>query len=158
MEVKKPFLALDARIMDNKEYQETIRLDVEYNRILFEFPEGFSSIPLIEECRALNDLDNFDLMYDVTMQMLVAKPVVIILRDYKGGKQVLDKFLVTERYMDLRGVRSINNYPILVNWLVKFVAEHLRKKYPKPLEEELRTTTSEDQSTAKQKKKNRTTK
>jgi hypothetical protein len=157
MEAKKPFLALDARIMDNKEYQETIRLDVEYNRILFEFPEGFSSIPLIEECRALNDLDNFDLMYDVTMQMLIGKPVVIILRDYDNGKHVLDKFLVTERYMDLRGVRSINSYPILVNWMVKFVAEHLRKKYPKPLEEELRATTSEDQSKAKQKK-NRTTK
>lgn len=142
MEVKKSFLALDARILDNKDYQETVRTDVEFNRILFEFHEGFASIPLIEECRALNDLDNFDLMYDVTMQMLIGKPVVIVLRDYNGKASILSKFVVTDRYMDLRGVPEINKYPILVNWMVKFVAEHLRKKYPKPLVEELRPTTS----------------
>jgi hypothetical protein len=40
--------------------------------------------------------------------------------------------------MDLRGVPKINEYPILVNWLVKFASEYLRKKYPRPSAEELR--------------------
>jgi hypothetical protein len=148
----KAFLALDSSIKDNKDYRESIRLDVEYNRIAFEFPEGFTTIPLLEECRALNNLENFDFMYDIVMQMLVGKPVFIILKDYKDGRHVVDKFLVTDRRMDLRGVDFINQYPIVVNWLTDFVAEYLRKKFPRPLEKELLPTTSETKKKTKKQK------
>ena len=138
----KPFLTLDASILDQKEAREDIRLDVELNRIQFEFPQGFATIPLIEECRALNALEDFDLMYDITMQMITGKPVFIYLRDYNGNKQQFERFMCTDRHMDLRGVEKINQYPIIVNWLVKFVSEFLRKKYPRPLTEELQSTAS----------------
>jgi hypothetical protein len=138
----KAFLALDSSIKDNKDYRESIRLDVEYNRIAFEFPEGFTTIPLLEECRALNNLENFDFMYDIMMQMLVGKPVIVIMKDYNGTPHVVDKFLVTDRNMDLRGVQFFNAYPIAVNWLADFVSEYLRKKFPKPLEKELLPATS----------------
>jgi len=130
----KLFLSLDASIKDMRQQREAVKLDVAENRILFEFPSGFSQIPLIEECRALNRLDDFDLMYDITMQLITGKPVMIYLRDYKGEKHLFEKFVCTDRYMDLRGVDKINSYPIIVNWLVSFVAEHLSKKYPRPSE------------------------
>ena len=148
----KPFLALDSSVADRKDYHEKIRLDVEYNRILFEFPQGLSTIPLIEECRALNGLDDFDLMFDITMQLLVTKPVMVYLRDYNGNKHIFEKFIVTDRYMDLRGVPKINEYPIIVNWLVSFIADHLRKKYPRPsVEELLQTVSKSKKKQAKQK-------
>jgi hypothetical protein len=149
----KAFLSLDASILDNKETREAIKLDVEYNRVVFEFPEGFSTIPLIEECRALNGLDDFDLMYDITMQMITGKPVFIYIKDYQGVKRQFERFVCVDRHMDLRGVEKINEYPILVNWLVKLTSEHLRKKYPKPSVDELRpTASSKVQKPAKQKK------
>lgn len=132
MNKAKPFLTLDAGILDNEETHKILSVDVELNRIMFELPNGFADIPLIEECRALNDLGNFDLMYDITMQMLVGKAVVIYMRDDKGQKVLFEKFVCTDRYMDLRGVEKINQFPIIVNWLVKFVAGYLRKKYPRP--------------------------
>jgi hypothetical protein len=70
------------------------------------------------------------------MQMLVGKTVFIYLRDDKNRPVLLDKFICTDRYMDLRGVPCINEYPVIVNWLVKFVAGHLRKKYPRLLKKE----------------------
>ena len=145
MSKAKPYLTLDASILDMKQQREAIKLDVAENRILFEFPSGFAQIPLIEECRALNELDNFDLMFDITMQLLTGKPVFIYLRDYSGEKHLFEKFVCTDRHMDLRGVEKINEYPIIVNWLVRFVAEHLSKKYPRPLNVELRKTTSKKQ-------------
>ena len=134
----KPFLRLDASVSDTREVDDILRLEVEYNRVLFEFPQGFTQIPLIEECRALNDLDDFDLMYDITMQMLVGKPVAIYMRDATGKPHLFEKFVCTDRNMDLRGVEKINQFPILVNWMVRFVADHLRKKFPRPSNEGLR--------------------
>jgi len=139
----KPFLALDASIMDAKEHHEAIKLDVELNRISFEFPGGLSTIPLIEECRALNSLDDFDLMYDITMQLLTGKPVRIFLKDYKGDKHLVAEFIVTDRNMDLRGVEFLNSFPVIVNWLAQFVADMLSKKYPRPSEGELQLTAQE---------------
>lgn len=128
--------------MDQRDFDQNVKLDVEFNRVLYEFPEGFSPIPLIEECRALNKLDDFDFMYDITMQLLVGKPVLIYLRGYTGQKHLMCKFIVTDRYMDLRGVDAINQFPILVNWMVRFVAGYLGKKYPRPSVAELQPTTS----------------
>ena len=127
---------MDASVLRGKEQDEKLKVSVQQEKIRFEFPQGFTQLRLIEECRALNaldvsDPDNFDLMYDITMQMLVGKPVYIQMRNYKEELVALgNPFVVTDRYMDLRGVEIINAYPILVNWLVKFVSGHLKKKFP----------------------------
>lgn len=138
MNAAKPFLRLDASVSDDKETHEILKREVEYNRVMFEFPQGFAQIPLIEECRALNDLEDFDLMYDITMQMLVGKPVKIYLRDANGKPALFEQFMCTDRHMDLRGVQKINEYPIIVNWLVSFVARYIGKKYPRPSQKGLR--------------------
>ncbi len=130
---------LDASILKAKQQDEQIKVDVQQNKIRFEFPQGFSDIRLIEECRALNaldltDPDNFDLMYDITMQMLNGKVVFIYFME--GSKKVeVARFVVTSRYMDLRGVPFINAYPVIVNWLVEFIAGYLGKKFPRSLKD-----------------------
>ena len=127
----KPFLQLDANVYNSDQYENALKADIEYNRIVFTVPDGFAVIPLIEECRALEDIDNFDLMYDITMQMLVGKSVYIQIRNYKNDLLPLgDPFVVTDRYMDLRSVSILDQYPVLVVWLVKFVSGYLKKKFP----------------------------
>jgi hypothetical protein len=129
----KSYLSLDASIFDDARNVEALRLDVELNRIRFEFPSGFATIDLIEECRAINDLENFDLMYDITMQLLVEKQVVIYLKNYTwDNENELARFMVTDRYMNLRGVPIIDSYPIIVNWLTRMIGAHLSKKFPRP--------------------------
>ena len=114
------------------------RLQVQRSNIEFYFPEGFAQLRLIEECRALNALDvdepdNFDLMYDITMQMLTGKTVIVRYIDKDLKRTEIGKFHVTDRYMNLRGAEIIDAYPILVNWLVEFIAGYLGKKYPRSL-------------------------
>lgn len=131
---------LDSSVLRNNEMEEIIKYNIQQNNILFEFPEGFTQLRLIEECRALNcldvtDADNFDLMYDITMQMLVGKSVFIYFVDDKEDKHEVSKFVVTDRYMNLRGVEFIDEYPIVVNWLVEFIASYLGKKFPRSLKD-----------------------
>ena len=130
---------LDASVLKAKQEEEQIKVDVQQNKIKFEFPQGFTDIRLIEECRAINALDvtipdNFDLMYDITMQMLNGKVVFIYFME-EGKKVEVARFVVTSRYMDLRGVPFINAYPIAVNWLVEFIAGYLGKKFPRSLKD-----------------------
>ena len=130
---------LDASVLKGREIEEKLKLDVQMNKIRFEFPNGFTEIRLIEEARALNALDisipeNFDLMYDITMQMLNGKVVFIYFVD-EGKKNEVARFVVTSRYMDLRGVPFVNSYPVVVNWLVEFMAGYLGKKYPRSLKD-----------------------
>ena len=131
---------LDASLLQEKELNEVVKYNIQQNNIRFEFPDGFSQLRLIEECRALNALDvtnpdNFDLMFDITMQMLVGKLVYIYFVDNREKEHEIGKFVVTDRYMDLRGVGIIDEYPVLVNWLVEFVASYLSRKYPRSFEE-----------------------
>lgn len=129
---------LDASVLKGKEQEERLKVSVQQEKIRFEFPQGFTQLRLIEECRALNALDvtnpdNFDLMYDITMQMLVGKIVAI---DFVEGnqKEEIARFVVTDRYMNMRSIDIIDEYPVLVNWLVEFIASYLGKKYPRSLE------------------------
>ena len=130
---------LDASILKGKAEDEKAKVDVQQSKIRFEFPNGFTELRLIEECRAVNALDvsnpdNFDFMYDITMQMLTGKAVFIYFDDGAVKKEVA-RFVVTNRYMDLRGVPFICEYPIVVNWLVEFIAGYLGKKFPRSLED-----------------------
>lgn len=137
MEQKNVFL--DSTVLMNQTQSFAERFNVQHYNIRFEFPEGFAEIPLIEECRALNalditDPDNFDLMYDITIQMLIGKVVFIYF--IEGSKKVeLSRFVVTNRYMNLHTVDIIDEYPIVVNWLVEFMAGYLGKKYPRSLKD-----------------------
>ena len=128
---------LDASVLKGKEQEERLKVSVQQEKIRFEFPQGFAQLRLIEECRALNALDvtnpdNFDLMYDITMQMLVGKIVAI---DFVEGnqKEEIARFVVTDRYMNMRSIDIIDEYPVMVNWLVEFIAGYLGKKYPRSL-------------------------
>ena len=130
--VTEPFI-LDASILDLKEEYEIDREDVKQNRVQFIFPGKLNQVDLREECRALTKLDDFDTMYDLTMQMLEGKPVTILMYHDDGTKQELCSFQVTDRYMNLRGVDVIDQYPCLVTWLTEFIGALLLKKYPEPL-------------------------
>lgn len=137
MENKSVFL--DYHVLEQKEKNQQWSLQVKQEKIRFEFPQGFAQLRLIEECRALNcldvsDPDNFDFMYDITMQMLVGKPVFIYFYDDFGNKHEVERFVVTDRYMNMRGVDFIDLYPVTVNWLVEFVAGELAKKFPQSLQ------------------------
>lgn len=128
---------LDASIVAQSKVEEQIKLDVQQNKIVFEFPNGFEQLRLIEECRALNaldvsDPDNFDLMFDITMQMLTGKPVFIYFLE-DGKKTEVAQFVVTNRYMNLRTIHFIDAYPVVVNWLVEYIAGWLGKKFPRSL-------------------------
>ena len=133
-----PGVFLDAGALQKMGADEMLKLEIRRSAISFEFPDGFTRLRLIEECRALNALDvsnpdNFDLMYDIMMQMLTGKVVIIRFTDAKGTTHEVTKFLVTDRYMDLRFDPVIDSYPVLVNWLVEYVAAMLGKKFPRSL-------------------------
>ncbi|MDR2444508.1 MAG: hypothetical protein LBD44_01030 [Spirochaetaceae bacterium] len=87
---------------------------------------------MIEECRALEKIDDFDTMYDLTMQMLEGKTVIINIKNLDGSRTELCCFQVVDRYQNLRGVDAINDYPSLVTWLTEFIGAHISKKYPLP--------------------------
>jgi hypothetical protein len=123
---------LDATVLEEQELHEVTREDVKQNCIEFVFPEGLNQVDLLEECRALTKLDDFDTMYDLTMQMLEGKPVVINIRRPDGVKAELCAFQVVDRFQNLRGVDAINEYPVLVTWLCEFIGAHMAKKYPLP--------------------------
>lgn len=130
---------LDASILKGQQEDVQNKIDVQLSKISFEFPQGFTELRLIEECRALNaldvsDPDNFDLIYDMTMQMLTGKPVFIYFNE-AGKKIEVARFVVTNRYMDLRGVPFICAYPVVVNWLVEFISGYLGKKFPRSLKD-----------------------
>lgn len=131
---------LDASALRNSEAEAVIRYNIQQNRILFDFPDGFAELRLIEECRALNalditDPDNFDLMFDITMQMITGKLCHVYFVDEADIRHELGRFVVNDRYMNLRTIDVFDEYPILMNWLVEFVAGYLGKKYPRSLKD-----------------------
>lgn len=149
---------LDYSVKDNIEFHDVVRSDVQKNKIRFEFPEGFSKIPIIEECRAVseyNNPDQFDLLYDIVMQLLSGKPVKILMQTLTGKYATFSQFIVTDRYMDLRGVKELNEYPIVVMWMVDVIVCSLTKKYPVPLPDEtvVEPRSKKEQGTTKRKRK-----
>jgi len=128
----KSFPVLDASIMDYAEVHRAVRDDVKHNNIEFQFPSGFNKLSLFEECRAYTLLDDFDAMYDITMQMLVDKDLIINLKDDDGTAHEMCSIHVVDKFQNLRGDDFIDEYPVVITWLCEFVAEMLAKKYPLP--------------------------
>ena len=123
---------LDASALDDEELHEIFREDIKRNKIRFFFPAGVNKLDLLEECRALTQLKDFDMMFDITMQMLVDKDVVIFVKNEAGEEVETSRFHVTHKDMNLRGVDFIDEYPVVVTWLTEFIAATLLKKYPVP--------------------------
>jgi len=130
-QIPKSFI-LDASVLDMQETYEIMKEDIKQNRIEFQFTEGLNQVDLIEECRALTQLDDFDAMYDFTMQALEGKPLLILIKNLDGTKTILANFQITDRYMNLRGEEAINQYPVLVVWLTEFIGAYISKKFPLP--------------------------
>jgi hypothetical protein len=124
------FLALDASVLDQAETHKIRRDEIKQNGIEYIFPDGFNQADLLEECRALTMLDDFDTMYDFTMQMLVGKPVVINIKNPDGSRVTLCSFQVVDRYQDLRGVDAIAEYPCLMTWMTECIGSYLAGKLP----------------------------
>jgi len=125
-------LVFDASILEDQEAWDILREDIKQNHIEYVFPDGLTQPDLLEECRALTQLTDFDTMYDLTMQMLEKKPIHINLINYDGSKTELCNFYVVDRYMNLRGIEAIDQFPCLVTWLTEFMAAHISKKSPLP--------------------------
>jgi hypothetical protein len=123
---------LDSSVYDNAEQHEITREDVRVNRVEFVFPGGINDVDIRDICRALDQADDFDIMYDLVMKMLVGRGVIINLKGADGVKVELCAFQVTHEGQNLRGVEAIAAFPWLVNWLIDHVRMHLLKKYPMP--------------------------
>jgi hypothetical protein len=115
-----------------EEMHEIARDDIKLNRIIYEFPEGLNQVDIFEECRALTLLEDFDTWYDLTMQMLAGKPVVIFIINLDGSRSRLCGFQVVDRYMNLRGIDAISECPWIIVWMVEFIKGYISKKYPLP--------------------------
>jgi hypothetical protein len=120
-------------ILDDLEDQKITRDDVKRNRIEYEFPGGFNRLDLFEECRALTMLDDFDAMYDITMQMLTGKSVVVRIKNHNGTKTELCSFQVVDKLQNLRAIAAIDEYPCIITWLTEMIAGTLLKKFPTPM-------------------------
>lgn len=121
-------LSAEATVYDDT--HKVLREDVHQNGIVFDFREGFNRLDLVEECRALQNIDDFDMMFDISMQLLVGKPVIIYIRNRANELVKKCEFHVTDQYQDLRGYDFIDAYPTVILWMTQFIGSHLLKKYP----------------------------
>lgn len=154
--VKKPrSFILDSSVLQNQEEFDDLKEEIKQHRIIFEFPGGLNDIDILSRCRMLTATDNFDLCYETVLEMLEGKPVSVSLKNYDNvTTHHFASFQIVNKEMDLRAVPAINEYPIIINWLVEFIVGLELKKFPLPLR-----TSSENQSEAEsknqKKKKNR---
>jgi hypothetical protein len=146
-------IIFDASLLDMGEEFDALREDIKLNRIEYIFPDKLAQVDLIEECRALTQLNDFDIMYDLTMQMLEKRTVVINLKNDDGSRTELANFYVVNKYMNLRAFAVINEFPCLVTWLVEFMATHISKKLPTPGKSQLQAQESKETKGSKKAKK-----
>jgi len=124
--------SLDASVLENRDVYTVMLDDTKRNKIEFVFPDGVNQLDLFEECRALQKIDDFDVMFDLAMQMLENRDVEIMYRFDGGEKRRLCRFHVTDKYQDLRGIEEIDKWPYLITWLTEFIGGMLLKKCPMP--------------------------
>lgn len=140
---------LDSSILQDQEEYDAIKEEIKEHRVIFEFPGGLNDIDLLSRCRMLCSSDNFDLCYETVLEMLEGKPVKISLKNYDNKTtSPFAEFQIVNKDMDLKSVPILNEYPIIVNWLVEFIVGLELKKFPLPLR-----TSSESQVKAEQKRK-----
>ena len=155
--IKKPrSFILDSSVLQNQEEFDAIKDEIKQHRVVFEFPGGINDIELLSRCRMLTSTDNFDLCYETVLEMLEGKPVKISLKNYDNVTTTLfAEFQIVNKEMDLRAVPALNEYPIIVNWLVEFIVGLELKKFPLPLNSFSETQIKAEEKSKKLKKKNR---
>ena len=125
---------VDSSVLQNQEEFDAIKEEIKINRVIFEFPGGFNDIDLLDRCRMLCSTDNFDVCYETVIAMLEGKPVKVSLRNYDNvSTSLFAEFQIVNKEMDLKAIPALNDYPIIVNWLVEFVVGLELKKFPLPL-------------------------
>jgi hypothetical protein len=130
IEPPRGFMTLDAGVLDMQEEHEIRSEDIKLNHIEFVFPDGMNKVDIFKECRAITKTDDFDAMYDYTMESLVGKPVHINIKQLDGTKREIAAIQIVDKGQNLRGYDIIDEYPVIITWLVEFVAATLSKKYP----------------------------
>jgi len=143
---------LDSSVLENQEEFDAIKEEIKQFRVIFELPEGINDIDILDRCRMLNASDDFELCYETVLAMLAGKPVRISLRNYDNvSTSLFAEFQVVNKEMDLKTVQALNDYPIIVNWLVEFIVGLELKKFPLPMRGS--SGTEEKQKAEKKKKK-----
>lgn len=132
--VKKPrSFILDSSVLQDQEEYDAVKEEIKQHRVIFEFPGGINDIDLLSRCRMLTSTDNFDLCYETVLEMLEGKPVKISLKNYDNTTTThFAEFQIVNKDMDLKAVPVLNEYPIIVNWLVEFIVGLELKKFPLP--------------------------
>jgi len=155
--IKKPrSFIIDSSVLQNQEEFDAMKEEIKQHRVIFEFPEGVNDIDLLSRCRMLCSSDNFDLCYETVMDMLAGKPVRILLKNYDNtSTSVFAEFQVVNAEADLKSIPALNDYPIIVNWLVEFIVGLELKKFPLPLSPslEIKTEIKAEEKKKKSKKK-----
>lgn len=146
---------VDSSVLQNQEEYDAIKEEIKEHRVIFEFPGGVNDIDLLTRCRMLCSSDNFDLCYETVLEMLEGKPVKISLRNYDNVTTTLfAEFQVVNKDMDLKSVPVLNEYPIIVNWMVEFIVGLELKKFPLPLRSSSESQVKAEKKSKRQKKKN----
>jgi hypothetical protein len=131
--IKKPRrFIVDASVLEGLDEHKKLQENIRRYMVEYEFPDGLNQLSLFEECRALTVVDDFEEMYDVTMQCLAGKSLVIRLKNPDGTKTELVALQVTNRFQNLRSYEIIDQYPCLILWLTEFIGAVLLKKLPMP--------------------------
>ena len=153
--VKKPkSFILDSSVLQNQEEFDAIKEEIKQNRVIFEFPGGLNDIDLFDRCRMLCATDDFEICYDTVVAMLEGKPVIVSLRNYDNKTtSVFAEFQVVNKDMDLKSIPALNEYPIIVNWLVEFIVGLELKKFPLPLRPFMENEKEDSEAEEKKKKK-----
>ena len=146
---------VDSSVLQHQEEYDAIKEEIKEHRVIFEFPGGVNDIDLLTRCRMLCSTDNFDLCYETVLEMLEGKPVKISLRNYDNKTTTLfAEFQVVNKDMDLKSVPVLNEYPIIVNWMVEFIVGLELKKFPLPLRSSSENQVKAEKKSKRQKKKN----
>ena len=141
-------------VLQHQEEYDGIKEEIKEHRVIFEFPGGVNDIDLLTRCRMLCSTDNFDLCYETVLEMLEGKPVKISLRNYDNKTTTLfAEFQVVNKDMDLKSVPVLNEYPIIVNWMVEFIVGLELKKFPLPLPRSMETSDPKAEEKKKKTKK-----
>ena len=143
---------LDSSVLHNQEEFDAIKEEIKQHRVIFEFPGGLNDIDLLDRCRMLCSTDNFDLCYETVLSMLEGKPVKISLRNYDNiTTSLFAEFQIVNKDMDLKSVPALNDYPVIVNWLVEFIVGLELKKFPLPLHSSITPETKAEEKERKPK-------
>jgi hypothetical protein len=109
---------LDGKVLRTEEAVDALREDVKVNHIEFTFPDGLNEIDLLETCRVLTQLDDFNVLYDYTICVLEGKTLAINM----DGEEIVKMEDVND--IEMNDVE----YPFLLVWLTEFIASYIGRE------------------------------